>query len=497
MTISRLIKLASIEFLLRRLGDKITIRQFNIILERLINLYKIQSIDLQQCIYKSVKYLSAESWHELIFKPIGERTHGNASLNTLIRGIDLTFKPIAYSQEFLENLSYELAEAVTNSLYHNEYDYEFTEINIKPDQDLVNLLMQNEKVREYLIKIIKEEYPQNEMDKGNVTQDNEQLSRLRRSRTLITKFNPNNFEDLSILILESVLGDSNIDAYLRRLHGELCERTHANNISSIKELERFLTVNIDDYHKIMEELINKFLYNKDFFKEFCFLTNINVLQQHRIQFIKDILNYIKTPIFLISIIKYLLQYDTSDNELFYNGKNGTIPMLHPIKFINVDDNIKDKIKSTVNPIDFSTSGRTSPLVVIGDDVLLGTNGQHHADLVTAYQRKKYKEMTGEEPPKNLQPLYVAYENGYNDVIDYFNTSTVAVGSTFSGNKVALLEYVTGKLPDIIEEGKDEPNSGNINAVINVLKSKGFKKVYLNSNTAWTGKIYTREAKIKK
>jgi len=157
-----------------------------------------------------------------------------------------------------------------------------------------------------------------------------------------------------------------------------------------------------------------------------------------------------------------------------------IPVHNPNRMYKVNDDINDEFMSSKSPFDFSED-RISPLIIIDDDVLIGNNSIHHADLIEQYKKKHH--LTDDD-------LYsdVAYDNGY----DQFDGKNVGVGSLFNG-KVALLEYVTGKLDENNIEGQQD-NSGNIKAIANTLKANGIQKVYISSAPWNPLAIYKRVAK---
>ena len=193
---------------------------------------------------------------------------------------------------------------------------------------------------------------------------------------------------------------------------------------------------------------------------------------------------------IVQILKDLADNNHFDSAMFYDKA------IHPKKFIDVNDDDKigsSVVVSSISPINFASAGRTSPLVIIGDNVLTGSASDHHDDLITAFKTKKYKELTGKELPKEIdEATMVGYDQGYDKVLNLLQESTVGVGSIFG--KVALLEFITGKLPDKIIEGKAVPNSGNIDCIKNALKNAGYTKVYINLNGAWTSRKYLRIAK---
>jgi len=161
-------------------------------------------------------------------------------------------------------------------------------------------------------------------------------------------------------------------------------------------------------------------------------------------------------------------------------KTNSLSKYDPNEMYKVNDDINDEFISSINPLGFS-GDRVSPLIVIDDDVLIGNNSMHHFELIEKYKEKHH--LTDEDIDSD-----VAYENGY----DQFDGKNVGVGSLFNG-KVALLEYVTGKLDENNIEGQQD-NSGNIKAIANTLKANGIQKVYI-SNTPWSSSaIYKRVAK---
>jgi len=161
-------------------------------------------------------------------------------------------------------------------------------------------------------------------------------------------------------------------------------------------------------------------------------------------------------------------------------KTNNLSKYNPNEMYKVNDDINDEFISSMNPLAFSID-RISPLIVIDNDVLIGNNSIHHADLIDQYKEKHH--LTDNDIDSD-----VAYGSGY----DQFDDKNVGVGSLFNG-KVALLEYVTGKLDENNIEGQQD-NSGNIKAVANTLKANGIQKVYISSVPWSSPAVYKRIAK---
>ena len=265
--------------------------------------------------------------------------------------------------------------------------------------------------------------------------------------------------------------------------GKLCENNH---IKDIKELVTYC----ENFPNIIDKVTNialSYLDNIDIFGHINQSFKCNIDIKYRNQFLKDIKDFLIDNALQLFINNINRQYKNGI-PIFY-----TSDAYNPNDFIKLDDKIGDIVTSLISPINFS-SDRTSPLVIINNNVLLRNNNIHHEDLVNSFKAKKYKELTGKDMPKE-EELDIAYDQGYNKIQKYFNNATVGVGSSFSDHQVALLEYISGSLPDEIIEGKSIENSGNVNAIKSTLKNYGFKKVYINNNLAWTGKSYKRIAKL--
>ena len=205
-------------------------------------------------------------------------------------------------------------------------------------------------------------------------------------------------------------------------------------------------------------------------------------------------NILNKKVFKQQLIDFIYQHTNellqeliphSPEAIFY----GKTVEYEPTDFLYVNDKINDTINSSISATQFSSSGRTSPLIVLDNNVLLGNDGEHHNDLLYKFEQEKFKEWLKDKTE------YEQYHEQFDIARKYYNAKTVAVGSSFSGNKVAILEYVSGTIPDRIIDGERKPNTGNISAVVATLKAYGFKKVYLNINT--TGQEYKRLAKIKR
>ena len=135
----------------------------------------------------------------------------------------------------------------------------------------------------------------------------------------------------------------------------------------------------------------------------------------------------------------------------------------PWEFINFKDNTSNKniVYSTRSPYDFSAD-RSGPLVIIENEVLRGNNDDlpHHNDILRKFKKEHEIEDDSE----------AAYNQGYEEY------NNVGVGSEF--DNIALLEFI----------------QGNVDIIKQALIRKGFKKIYINNQSAWTSKEYKRIAK---
>lgn len=246
-----------------------------------------------------------------------------------------------------------------------------------------------------------------------------------------------------------------------------------NNINSVSELYNFIHKNIDNLlNKHSHQLINLSYLPRSITP---LTQNLNIDHAFICEdtIIQNIIKYIDKPVFAEAWIHQLSKLSI---QKLFDGFFGS-----PWEFINFKDDVQKKniVYSSISPYDFS-SDRSGPLIIINNEVLCGNNSNlpHHNDLVTKY-RNEHGISDSDE---------AAYEQGY----DQF--ASVGVGSFF--NKIALLEFISeDHLNDIdIKEGETSNNNGNINIVKNALINKGFKKVYINNNSAWTSNEYKRIAK---
>lgn len=248
-----------------------------------------------------------------------------------------------------------------------------------------------------------------------------------------------------------------------------------NNINSVSELYNFIRKNINNLlNKYSHQLINLSYLPRSIMP---LIQNLNIDHAFICEdtIIQNIIKYIDKSIFAKA---WIYQLSKLSIQKLFDGFFGS-----PWEFINFKDDVQKKniVYSSISPYDFS-SDRSGPLVIINNEVLCGNNSNlpHHNDLVT-----KYRNEHGINDDNDDE---AAYEQGY----DRF--ASVGVGSFF--NKVALLEFISeDHLNDIdIKEGEISNNNGNINTVKNALINKGFKKVYINNNSAWTSNEYKRIAK---
>ena len=272
-----------------------------------------------------------------------------------------------------------------------------------------------------------------------------------------------------------------LDPKIKRLLPDIVE----NYINIDKKNINIIIEDVNDIKKLIDCLYNPRLYLDKYIKK-RLSYNYNSIKEelgykHEFPTFEKLEDYIYDYILTNEFQKFKNIFSTLIKEKIKRIKTvDNLSMYDPNEMYKVNDNINDEFISSMNPLAFSVD-RISPLIVIDNDVLIGNNSIHHEDLIEQYKKKHH--LTDDDIKSN-----VMYDIGY----DQFNGKNVGVGSLFNG-KVALLEYVTGKLDKNNIEGQQD-NSGNVKAIANTLKSNGIQKVYISSAPWNSPAVYKRIAK---
>ena len=186
------------------------------------------------------------------------------------------------------------------------------------------------------------------------------------------------------------------------------------------------------------------------------------------EIIRDIIKSSQFDKIIYEEINEFLKECDENNHM--NSKEG----YDPKEFYLKKDKIGDTQYSKYNPINFSQY-RTSPIIVINDEVITKQSDyEHHSDLIEQYEKKYNIKLID----LGLKSLNATNKIEHESPI----IKDSAVGSVFG--KVVLLESI----------------QGNKNNVKNVLKNHGYAKVYLAPEISYGIKQnlypYERVAKVK-